>query len=288
MKKSIIILLCTVPLLLSAQKFSVSPFYTVSGGIMPSTWSTSNDQTFITADTSITYYSGESFNVSLGKGSRFGCKTEYRFKNLISLGASLSYFNSRDIPLKSTSEAEYDPYAIYNIKIATTDIYNNKAIDLGLYSHFLMNDKNTTPYLNAGIMLSFSKYTLNREVSIQNNFPGYYPTELYIYEYKISPSIHYGFTGSIGIEINRQKTISLFAETYCVLMNVSPTKRICKSKTWNSEDQFDAMTTSEKETVYVESYTDADNESTDEPTKALRFNQSFGSIGLQAGAKINF
>jgi len=260
MKTIIRLLFAVLPLLTTAQHLSVSPFFTKSFGLFSTTWQSYNDHTFVTIDTSITKYSGESSKVSLGAGNRYGVNLESIYAETISFGLSLSYFSSKDVPLTSTSKAEYDPYSAYNLSIATTDIYKNKSIDLGIYSNFFLRNKNTTPYVKAGLIFSFSKYTLDREVYIFNNIPGYYPTERYNYIYKISPSVHFGATGAAGIEINRYKTISLYAEVFSVLMNVSPTKQTCKSKTWNSEDRFETMTTSEKEINFVESYTEEDNQ----------------------------
>lgn len=288
MKTIIRLLFAILPFLSTAQNISVSPFFTSSKGLLSTTWQSYNDHTFVTIDTSITKYSGESTKFSLGAGNRYGVNLEKKYRDLISFGLSLSYFSSKDVPISNTSKAEYDPYSAYNLTITTTDIYKNRAIDLGIYSNFTLLDKNTSPYIKTGLIFSFSKYTLDKEVYIFNNIPGYYPTERYNYNYKISPSIHYGVTGAAGIEINRHKTISLYAEVFSVLMNVSPTKQVCKSKTWNSEDRFETITTSEKEIIFVESYTEEDNQNDNEPTKKLKFNQSFCSIGLQAGVKIHF
>lgn len=286
MKKAIFLILL-MPLGSLAQKISLCPFYNMSSAMYPSTFSVGNDHTTVTVDTSITDYTYESFQISLGQGSRFGISTEYKWKKLINLGASLSYFKSKDHPIVYSSSSEYDPYTIYNIKFTNTEIYRNKSLDLNLYSHLLFTEKNTTPYVNAGVVLSFSKYTLNREVYIQNNLPGYYPTERYIYDYTLSPSFHYGLTGAIGIDFNRNGVFSLFVEANAQFMNVSPKSMICTAKTWNSEDRFDAMTISEKEFEYVETYADSDNQSDNEPTKALKYNQSFSSIGIRGGIKIN-
>ncbi|MGD9493288.1 MAG: hypothetical protein AB7V36_08020 [Bacteroidales bacterium] len=288
MKPIIPLLFAILPLIATAQNLSVSPFFTSSKGLLSTTWHSTNDHTFVTIDTSITKYSGESTNISLGAGNRYGVNIEKKYRDLISFGLSLSYFSSKDVPLLCTSKAEYDPYSAYNLSFTTTDIYKNKSFDLGIYSNFIIFNKSTAPYVKTGLIFSFSKYTLDREVYIFNNIPGYYPTERYNYNYKISPSFHYGFTGAAGIETGRNKTISLYAEIYSVFMNVSPTKQICTAKTWNSEDQFETMTTSDKETVFVESYSEDDNKNEDEPTKNLKYNQSFCSIGLQAGVKIHF
>lgn len=288
MKNQILIILLVLPVLSIAQKLSISPFYNFNTGVLTTTWNSYNDHTTVTIDTSITKYSGESTNVSLGAGKRFGVNMEYKKWNLASAGVSLSYFCSSDSPIISMSEAEYDPYTVYNYEISTSDIYRNKSLDLGLYTHFLLYEKNTTPYFNAGIIISHSKYTLNREVNIRNNLPGYYPTEKYVFDYKISPSLHYGFTGSAGIEICRNKTISMFAETYAILMNASPVKRTCTTAIWNSEDYMENLTTSDIETDYVDSVAETDNQNDNEPSKLLKFNQSFCSIGIKAGLKINF
>ncbi|PKP05102.1 MAG: hypothetical protein CVU11_01525 [Bacteroidetes bacterium HGW-Bacteroidetes-6] len=286
--KKILFLIAFLPLFVYAQKFSICPFYSSAGGLQPTTWSRSSDHTTVTIDTSITTFSYESFQVSLGKGTRFGISSEYKWKDLISIGASVSYFKSKDTPIKYSSSAEYDPYTIYNIKYSYTEIYRNKSIDLGLYCHVIFKDKNVTPYTNAGLILSYSKFTLNREIYIQNNLPGYYPTERYIYDYNISPSFHYGMSGSLGIEFNRNGIFTFFIEANSLIMNVSPRTRTCTGKTWNSEDQFSTMTTSEIELEYVDSYSDENSQNPNEPSQALKFNQSFSSAGILGGIKYNF
>ena len=287
MKTSFLIFLF-LPFLIAAQKISISPYYSTSGALQATTWHYVSDHTTINIDTSITTYTYESYQLSLGKGSRFGLSTEYKWKNLIALGASVSYFKSTDTPMQYTSSAEYDPYTIYNIKYSYTDIYRNRSFDLGLYSHLVFQDKNVSPYMNIGIVLSYSKYSLNREVFIQNNLPGYYPTERYVYDYKIAPSIHYGMLGSLGMEFNRNGIFTFFVEANAQIMNVSPTRRTCTNKTWNSEDRFSTMTTSEIETEYVVSYSNEDVQKPNEPSKVLKFNQSFSSKGITGGIKINF
>jgi len=288
MKKTLLISFLLIPFAAISQKYTLRPFYSYNTGLLPNTWAIYNDHTVVTADTSITYYSSASKSISLGKGSRFGIRIEKNRKKPLSYGATLSYFKSADQPYVSLSEAEYSPYTIYNVSYKTTDTYSARAIDATLYAHYQIADKPVAPYINAGVIFGYSKYTMAREIFIRNNLPGYYPTELYNYKYKISPSFQYGVTGAFGAEFYRQHTISFFAEIEAVLMSTSFKKRTCTSKTWDSEDQTDQMTMSEKELLYVDEIQESDNQSDSEPLKTLKFKQSLSSIGFRCGFQIHF
>jgi len=288
MKKILLLSCLLIPIAALSQKYTLRPFYSYNTSLLPNTWSANNDHTVVTVDTSITYYSSASKDVSLGKGSRFGISIEKNCEKPLSFGATLSFFKSADQPLVSISEAEYSQYTIYNVSLKTTDTYSARAIGATLYAHYQIADKPVAPYINAGVIFGYSKYTMTREIFIRNNMPGYYPTELYNYKYKISPSFQYGVTGAFGAEFYRQHTISFFAEAEAVLMSTSFKKRTCTSKTWESEDQTDQMTMSEKEILYVDEILETDNQRETQPTKVVKFKQSLSSIGFRCGFQIHF
>jgi hypothetical protein len=105
--------------------------------------------------------------------------------------------------------------------------------------------------------------------------PGYYPTEKYEYEYKITPSLHYGVSSSAGVELWHDKFVSAFIEANAIFMNITPKTRTA------------SMTISERDGEYVESYSDTDNASDNEPTKILSYKKSCSSIGIVCGFRIN-
>ena len=286
--RKFLILIFFLPIIAFSQQFFIKPFYSLSAPLFPTQYSFASDETTVTIDTSITDYSYENYSLSLGAGTRMGLALEYQFNDNIALGFSASWFRNKEKSMEFSSSLEYDPYFIYNVKIIETHVYKNKAIDFSLYSHIYLKKGNTAPYVNTGIIFGFANYTLNKEVFIRNNLPGYYPTETYLYEYKLTPSFHYGFSGAFGIEFLRDKFLSVFIETNTILMTSSPNNSSCTSMTWNGEDQIEELTESELETVFVESYSDSDNTNENEPSKALSFSQSFSSIGLMAGVRISF
>ncbi|MBN2727933.1 MAG: hypothetical protein JXR53_01805 [Bacteroidales bacterium] len=271
----------------NAQELYIKPLFSFSSGLLPTTYSTASDATTITIDTSITEYTYEQSNISLGAGKRFGLAFEYQPNNKLAYGFSASWFKSNDHEIISSSKMEYDPYVIYNLQIIQTDIFRKKSLDLNLYTHIYLSEGSTAFYLNTGLLFSISNLGLHREVFIRNNMPGYYPTEKYEYEYKITPSLHYGVSSSAGVELWHDKFVSAFIEANAIFMNITPKTRTCTSKTWNDEDQTASMTISERDGEYVESYSDTDNASDNEPTKILSYKKSCSSIGIVCGFRIN-
>ena len=73
-------------------------------------------------------------------------------------------------------------------------------------------------------------------------------------------------------------------------MSYAPTKGETTLATYNGIDELSTMTTNEKETEFVDSYTynSASPTSDSQPDTDLKIRLPFGSFGINVGLKISF
>ena len=99
-----------------------------------------------------------------------------------------------------------------------------------------------------------------------------------------------GWKGVGGVEFHLSDMFSVYTEFSVLSMAYAPSKDVMTSSTMNGVDQMQFLTTSQKETDYVDSYdTDSNTPANpDAPRKDIKGYYPFSSFGVQAGVKISF
>jgi hypothetical protein len=216
-------------------------------------------------------FSVEQVNISLGKGLNVGGAFGYMFNKNIGAELGLSYL----IGGKSKVKDEYiGGTTDFSISARMFRINPTVVIASGL-------DK-INPYAKFGFILGSG----SARVEYKDNDDG----DIEIFKMKMNGGFAFGVNSSIGALFNLSDKMSFFGEINMVNMSYAPTKGIVTEASYNGADLLPDMTTNEKETEYVKTYTQNSNNppSDSEPDKQLKEKLPFGSLGINFGLKISF
>lgn len=140
--------------------------------------------------------------------------------------------------------------------------------------------KKINPYAKFGLVIGSG--SIMYEYNDNNN------GNLTVRKAKLNGGIALGLSSGIGVLFTLNDKMSFFSELNMVNLSYAPTKGKLTVATDNGADELPGMTTRERETVYVNSYTESSSNPPSEPRKELKQKMPFGSLGLNFGLKINF
>ncbi len=150
---------------------------------------------------------------------------------------------------------------------------------------FTLPGNELRPYARIGAVLGFSKLEENMKMHVTNDSPNYLPFSGMEYTLQYKMKLVAGINASLGLEYMILTRLWLYAELEGSFVNYSPLSATYTNYEVNRQDITKKMTIHEREISFVESYSDADNKSANEPTKMLPINYSFSSIGISIGLK---
>lgn len=109
-------------------------------------------------------------------------------------------------------------------------------------------------------------------------------------EITMNEGLAVGLSSGIGLEFIVTNRTSIFTELNMINMSYAPAKGEKTKYIVNGTNELPNLTTSERETDYVDSYTKDPTEpqQPDERSETLKNKMPFGSIGLNVGLLINF
>jgi hypothetical protein len=138
------------------------------------------------------------------------------------------------------------------------------------------------PYAKFGLLIGTGSFFMDGD----ENDDG----DITVENWKYNGGFALGLNSAIGAMFTINDNISIFGEIDMVNLSYAPTKAELTEASLNGVDQLPTMTTREKETEYVDSYTfDSANPVSDsEPAKEVKFKMPYGSVGLNVGLKISF
>lgn len=106
---------------------------------------------------------------------------------------------------------------------------------------------------------------------------------------ELSEGMAFGWSGAFGATYSFSEKLGLFGEFNMVNMSYAPTKGRKTKYTVDGEDKLSDLTTSQVETKFEDSETYySDGSANDEPTRTLKNNYSFSSLGLKIGLRFQF
>lgn len=220
-------------------------------------------------------YSSEVVNYSLGKGFNFGGAFGYMFNKNIGAELGISYL------LGSTSKIVNE--SNLGTGHSTTEISMHSNMLRFIPSVVIASGfEGINPYAKFGLLIGTGSVFIDGNENDN--------VDIVVEKWKYNGGFAVGLNSAIGAVFTINDNISIFGEIDMVNLSYSPTKGELTEATLNGVDQLPAMTKSEKEIEYVDSYTfDSANPVSDsEPAKETKFKMPFGSVGFNVGLKFNF
>lgn len=216
----------------------------------------------------VTTYSKEDY--SFGKGLNFCGSIGYMFNKNIGAEIGYSYLTSDKTTLKSSFVNGTD---VLDFSSSMSRITPSIVIYSGM--------SGINPYAKFGMIIGSGSIT-EKDNYTQN--PNNWLTTM-----KLNGGMAFGLTASVGAEYKLSGKLSLFGELAMVNMSYAPTKGEITAYTLNGINKMESLSTNQRLTDYVETYTLTDNQTTPETEPAKRLIQKFpfGSVGLNIGLKYN-
>jgi len=144
---------------------------------------------------------------------------------------------------------------------------------------FQMGSGKTKPYMKAGAVIGFgSKLIMESSGSSSSQFGGNSSNTMKM-EFKGRTSL--GFSGALGLQFELSEKLHFFTEVHMITHSWAPKRSIITESTADGVDQLPSMDTDEKETEFLDKYTESDDPNA--PDKELKYFMPLSSIGLQLG-----
>jgi len=231
-------------------------------------------------------------NLGFGLGVNYGGTIGFMLNQNIGIQLGVSSFSGRDnknIILPSYSDEE--PELLY-----TTSMMRFIPSIL-----LITGNGSLKPYAKIGVIFGITEIIEKRDYSMQGFAPisSLYPYNSQIYNVKstkeFSGGLAIGYHAELGIQYSINNKISLIGGLNMISLIYSPEKSSYTKFNIGRKDELASLTTTEKETEYVEEYSGQNLYpypsppiNNEEPRKELERSFDFGSIGLTTGIMFNF
>ena len=218
----------------------------------------------------------EQINFSFGKGLNFGADFGYMFNKNLGAEIGVSYLIGGN-----TISTLTQPNNSTEITVSSKMLRINPS--LVITSGF----EKINPYAKFGLILGSGYVILssNQEIS------GFSGQQSSYQSFKLSGGIAIGLTSGIGALYKINDKLSFFGELNMINLSYGPTKGIKTDFRIDGVDMLPSLTTRQKETEYLDSFTETSSNSNpqdSEPSKKLKQKLPFGSFGLNLGLRVNF
>jgi hypothetical protein len=273
MKNKLLLSFITGILVMFTVSLSAQGFYVIADAGYGFKLASQNIEDFVKVKENLGLNKDEytQINISMGKGFDFGASVGYMFSKNIGAELGISYL----LGLKTKAVTDHIPPVKKD-----EESYAGKM--LRIHPSFVITaglDK-LNPYAKFGVLIGIGW------ISHVNKYED--DVERYYYKEVASGGVALGFIASAGVMLKLNDRISFFCEANMVNMSYAPTKAKAKKLTNHGVDQLWFYPTSLKETKFVKTIDEFETAPVSEPSKALRQKYAFGSIGVNAGIKINF
>ena len=213
---------------------------------------------------------------SFGKGLNFGADFGYMFNKNLGAEIGVSYLIGGN-----TISTLTQPNNSTEITVSSKMLRINPS--LVITSGF----EKINPYAKFGLILGSGYVILssNQEIS------GFSGQQSNYQSIKLSGGIAIGLTSGIGALYKINDKLSFFGELNMINLSYGPTKGIKTDFRIDGVDMLPSLTTRQKETEYLDSFTETSSNSNpqdSEPSKKLKQKLPFGSFGLNLGLRVNF
>ena len=230
---------------------------------------------------------------SFGKGLQMQGVFGYMFNEHI--GAELGIGYLRGAGISSKNEYSYtmvDQYidltnSANSYTDSETDAQSNEGTFSGRMIRFIPSlrisagSSKVQPYAKAGLVIGMGakmKYTEKYSDSFSSST--YSGEDEVVYSGRIS----FGFSGAAGVNYKLSDKIGIFAEAGIINQSWAPKRSELTKSTTNGVNNLTGMSTYDKETEYVDSYTQTFGlPNTSKPSQELKFYFPFSSAGINVG-----
>ncbi len=208
---------------------------------------------------------------SFGRGGEVNIFLGYKLSEQISTELGLGYFYGLNNKSSSVTQSSFGNYNSENT-------IRGQMFRINPTLRFNAGNGKMIPYIKAGAVIGLvSRLKIKGKYTDSDPFN----TNTMEDEMVFSGRASLGFTGALGIQLTLSEKIGFFSEIHMITQSWAPKKSLVTKQTANGTDMLPDMSTSEKETEYLDKYTNSyDSES---PSKELKYFMPFSSIGLQIG-----
>lgn len=208
---------------------------------------------------------------SFGRGGEVNVFLGYTLNEMISTELGLGYFYGLNNKSIYVSQNQFN-----NFKSENT--IRGRMIRINPVIRFNAGNGKMVPYIKAGAVIGVAGKLHNK-----SQFTDSDPSQSYTMDEEMvfSGRTSIGFTGALGIQFTLSEKIGFFSEIHMITQSWAPKRSEITKQTVNGMDMLPDLSTSEKETEYVDKYTESDDN--DSPSKELKYFMPFSSIGLQIG-----
>jgi hypothetical protein len=212
----------------------------------------------------------ETVNFSLGKGVNFGGNFGYFLNNHIGFELGINYL----LGGKNTSTFTGTDYK-------ATYIMHAKMLRLIPSIILAAGHEKINPYAKFGFVIGTGSVFSEMEEKDDG--------DITIENWKYNGGMALGMNSAIGVLYTLKSNLFFFGEVNMINMSYAPTKGKITEATFNGKDELPDMTTRQKESEFVDSYSyDPMNPPpASEPRKELKYKSPFGSVGINIGLRFN-
>ena len=223
----------------------------------------------LSSDTIATY---KGTHGSLGKGLNFGVSVGYMFNKNVGAELGISYLKGSQI--KSTY-TDYT-YIFTNLQTLTTQANMLRITPTIVIA---TGEGTLCPYAKAGLVIGMIGKTTDKYT---DNIGSY----AYEETRESSGGVAIGFASALGLKIEGGH-MSIFGELAMISQSWAPTKNIMTESKYKGVDQLASMTTYQKETNYVDSYTVTTTPDQNSPRQNTKQYLPMSSFGINIGVRIS-
>ena len=222
---------------------------------------------------------------SFGKGVQFGATVGFMFSENIGAELNVGYL----VGTKSTQTLYQD---IYMPPTMLSSSYENKMsgnmLRLTPALKFSVGKDKLKPYMRVGLVVGLAgklKNVVTRNETYSSGASSYLSVE----ESSYTGGVSLGLSASLGVNYKLSDKLGIFAEIGIISQSWAPNKRLVTLSTVNGVNKLGTMTTNEKETTYLNSYTQVSSSyNPNVPAQALKIAMPFSSVGLNIGVQLSF
>jgi hypothetical protein len=218
----------------------------------------------------------KSVSSSLGQGLMIGAYGGYMFSKNVGAELGLSYLMSTPVELSTT-------HVNAGNTVTTTTEQKLEASTFRLIPALRITtsgESKLQAYMKAGVILGVTTKLMESETSSTINKSTTTKTES-TQEYK--GPLGLGFHGGVGVMYKISDMIGVFGELGGYLQNWGPTSSALTKYTVDGASELEGMTTSEKETEYLDEFSTTGKQSDSEPQKSTRMYLPFSSVSISIG-----
>lgn len=219
---------------------------------------------------------------SFGRGLQFGATVGYMFSENIGAELNVGYLvgskiTNTDTELKNNG----DTYS-------STATASGNMLRLTPALRFSVGKDKLKPYMRVGLVIGVGSKIVSTYSSTDFNSSNG-KTNIDQSEMAVTGGVSMGFAAGIGVNYMFSDKVGIFAELGIISQAWAPSKSVLTKSTSNGADNLPFMTTSQKETDYVNSYTTTSGTfSPGTPSIQLKQYAPFSSVGINVGVHLAF